>query len=115
MIDISRRAEREPDTTVTVDDLRRFERRHGRIPEGSIACMDSGWAAKVDDLSSSKGGAAFPDYHFPGFSVEAAMWLAERRKVTGIGVDTISSTLGTPQPSPSMWTSSRPTATGSRG
>jgi kynurenine formamidase len=90
VIDISRRAEREPDTTVTVDDLRRFERRHGRIREGSIVCMDSGWAAKVDDPLQFKGGAAFPDYHFPGFSVEAAMWLAERRKVTGIGVDTIS-------------------------
>ena len=90
VIDISRRAEREPDTTVTVDDLRRFERRHGRIPEGSIVCMDSGWAAKVDDPLEFKGGAAFPNYHFPGFSVEAAMWLAERRKVTGIGVDTIS-------------------------
>jgi kynurenine formamidase len=90
VIDISRRAEREPDTMVTVDDLRRFERRHGRIPQGSIVCMDSGWAAKVDDPLEFKGGAAFPDYHFPGFSVEAAMWLAERRKVTGIGVDTIS-------------------------
>ena len=52
--------------------------------------MDSGWAAKVDDPLEFKGGAAFPDYHFPGFSVEAAMWLAERRRPTGIGVDTIS-------------------------
>ena len=65
VIDISRRAEREPDTMVTVDDLRRFERRHGRIPEGSIACMDSGWAAKVDDPLEFKGGAAFPDYTSP--------------------------------------------------
>ena len=90
VIDISRRAEREPDTMVTVDDLRRFERRHGRILEGSIVCMDSGWAAKVDDPSSSRAAPPSRDYHFPGFSVEAAMWLAERRRVTGIGVDTIS-------------------------
>jgi kynurenine formamidase len=90
VVDISSRAEREPDTMVTVDDLGRYERRHGRIPKGALVCMDSGWAAKVDDPLAFKGGAAFPNYHFPGFSEEAAMWLAERRDVTGIGVDTIS-------------------------
>jgi kynurenine formamidase len=90
VVDISRRAERDPDTTLTVDDLRRFERRHGRIPDRSIVCMDSGWASKVGDPLEFKGGAAFPNYHFPGYSGEAAMWLAERRKVTAIGVDTLS-------------------------
>jgi kynurenine formamidase len=90
VVDISDRAEREPDTMVTVDDLRRYERRHGRIPKGALVCMDSGWAAKVDDPLAFKGGAAFPNYHFPGFSLDAAMFLAERRDVTGIGVDTIS-------------------------
>jgi kynurenine formamidase len=90
VIDISARARDDSDAVVTVDDLRRFERRHGDIPDGSIVCMDSGWAAKIDDPDEFKGGAAFPDYHFPGFSPDAAMWLAERRDVTGIGVDTIS-------------------------
>ena len=90
VIDISSRAARDPDTAVTVDDLRRFERRRGRIPDGALVCMDSGWAAKVDDPLEFKGGDAFPNYHFPGFGLEAAMWLAERRDVTGIGVDTIS-------------------------
>ncbi|MGH3048244.1 MAG: cyclase family protein, partial [Gaiellaceae bacterium] len=90
VIDISRRAARDPDATVTPDDLRRFERRHGRIPRGALVAMDSGWADKVDDPLEFKGGAAFPDYHFPGFGAEAAMWLAERRDVTAIGVDTMS-------------------------
>ena len=90
VVDISRRAERDPDTMVTVDDLRRFERRHGRIPEGALVCMDSGWAAKVRDTLAFKGGATPADYHFPGFSEDAAMWLAERRDVTAIGVDTLS-------------------------
>jgi kynurenine formamidase len=90
VIDISSRAARDSDAFVTVDDLRRYERRHGRIPDGSLVCMDSGWAEKIDDPLEYKGGAAFPDYHFPGFGVDAAMWLAERRDVTAIGVDTIS-------------------------
>ncbi|MGH2735681.1 MAG: cyclase family protein, partial [Actinomycetota bacterium] len=49
VIDISDRAATDPDTVVTVNDLRRFERRHGRIPARAGVFMDSGWAAKVDD------------------------------------------------------------------
>jgi kynurenine formamidase len=90
VVDISRKAEDDPDAMVEVDDLRRFERRHGHIPNGALVAMDSGWAAKVDDPDAFKGGPAFPNYHFPGFSVEAALWLAERRDVTAIGVDTMS-------------------------
>lgn len=90
VVDISEKAEEDRDATVEVDDLIRFERRHGRIPEGALVAMDSGWADKVDDPLEFKGGDAFPNYHFPGFSEEAAMWLAQRRDVSAIGVDTIS-------------------------
>jgi kynurenine formamidase len=90
VVDISARAARDPDTALTVDDLRRFERRHGRIPEGALVAMDSGWAAKFDDPVAYKGGAEYPNYHFPGFSLDAAMWLRQHRDVTGIGVDTLS-------------------------
>lgn len=90
VIDISARAARDRDTALTVDDVRRFERRHGRIPDGALVCMDSGWSSKIDDPLEFKGGASYPGYHFPGFSAEAAMWLTERRDVTGIGVDTLS-------------------------
>jgi len=90
VIDISARAASDPDTVVTPDDLLRFERRHGRIPDGALVAMNSGWAGKIDDLLEFKGGPAFPGYHFPGFGLDAAMWLAENRDVTGIGVDTLS-------------------------
>jgi kynurenine formamidase len=90
VIDIRRKARRDPDATVTVDDLRRYERRHGRIPRGALVCMDSGWSGKAGDRLEFMGGEAFPDYHFPGFGIDAAMWLAQRRDVTGIAVDTSS-------------------------
>ncbi len=90
VVDISARAAQNPDAVVTVDDLRRFGRGHGRIPRGALVCMDSGWTSKVDDPVEFKGGASFPNYHFPGFSADAAMWLVQHRDVTGIGVDTLS-------------------------
>ena len=90
VIDISARAATNPDAVVTVDDVRGFERRHGRIPDGALVCMNSGWAAKVGDPLAFKGGASFPGYNFPGFGVDAAMWLVRERDVTAIGVDTLS-------------------------
>lgn len=90
VIHISARAAHDPNAVVTVDDVRNFERRHGRIPNGALVAMNSGWAAKIGDPLAFKGGASFPNYNFPGFGLEAAMWLAEHRDVTGIGVDTMS-------------------------
>jgi kynurenine formamidase len=90
VIDIRRKAARNPDAMVEVSDIRRYERANGAIPSGALVAMDSGWAAKVGNPLAFKGGASFPNYHFPGFSGDAALWLAENRDVVGIGVDTLS-------------------------
>ena len=49
VVDISRRAAEDPDAMLLPDDLVRFERRHGRIPEGALVAMNSGWAEKIGD------------------------------------------------------------------
>jgi kynurenine formamidase len=85
VVDISERAASQPATEVTVDDLRRFERRHGRIPKGALVAMDSGWAARAADAD-----AFINDMQFPGFSGDATAWLLENRRIGGIGVDTLS-------------------------
>jgi kynurenine formamidase len=90
VIDIRRKALDDPNAMVEPDDLMRFERRHGRIPDGALVCMDSGWAAKAGDPPDFLGGPAFPDYNFPGFGIEATDWLVARRNPVGIGVDTVS-------------------------
>ena len=89
VIDISGRARRDPDAVVRPDDLRRHERRHGRIPRGALVAMDSGWAAKAGDVAEFKGGEP-GDYHFPGFGEEAIEWLLDERRAAAIGVDTLS-------------------------
>jgi kynurenine formamidase len=90
VIDISRRAREDPNAMVELDDIKKFERRHCKIPEGALVAADSGWASKADDPDAFKGGPAFPNYNFPGWSEEAAMFLAEERDITGIGIDTLS-------------------------
>jgi kynurenine formamidase len=90
VIDITAKAAHDRNAVVTVDDLRAFEHRYGRIPRGALVAMNSGWAAKIDDPLDFKGAPSFPGYSFPGWSADAALWLAENRDVTGIGVDTMS-------------------------
>ena len=90
VVDISDRAAQDPNATVTTDDLRRFERRNGRIRRRSLVAMNSGWDAKADDEAAYKGGDAFPNYNFPGWSEAAVRWLLEERHISAIGVDTMS-------------------------
>jgi kynurenine formamidase len=90
VVDISEKADRDPNATVTRKDLRRFERRYGRIERRSLVAMSSGWDAKIDDEAAFKGGDAFPNYNFPGWSEDALRWLLEERDISAIGVDTMS-------------------------
>jgi kynurenine formamidase len=90
VVDIADRAARDPDTVVTVDDLRAFERRHGRIPRGAAVLMYSGWAEKVGDPAAYRNPDASGTLHFPGFGAEATEWLLRRRGIRAIGVDTLS-------------------------
>jgi kynurenine formamidase len=90
VIDIADRAAQDPDTVVTVDDLRAFERRHGRIPRDAAVLMYSGWAAKVGDPDAYRNPDAAGTLHFPGFDADATEWLLRRRHIRSLGVDTLS-------------------------
>ena len=94
VVDIADRAASDPDTVVTVDDLRAFERRHGRIPREAAVLMDSGWAAKVGDPDAYRNPDAAGTLHFPGFGPEATEWLLRRRQIRALGVDTLSTDPG---------------------
>jgi Putative cyclase len=43
VIRIADRARRDPDTRLKITDVRRWERRHGQLPQGAFVVMDSGW------------------------------------------------------------------------
>jgi len=66
-----------------------WEKRHGRIPEGAIVLLRTGWAARWPDAQRYRNQDARGKMHFPGISVEAAKLLIAR-KVSGLGCDTMS-------------------------
>ena len=90
VVDISARAATNPDTVVTVDDLRAYERAHGRIKRHSLVAMNSGWDARAGSEAAYRNADASGTLHFPGFGGAAVEWLIEERGIAAIGVDTLS-------------------------
>jgi kynurenine formamidase len=88
-IDVSAKAAKDRDYRVTAADITAFESKEGRIPEGAIVFIATGWDRFWPDraryMNEAKGVK-----HFPGLSVEAVTELARVRKVAGIGIDTAS-------------------------
>jgi kynurenine formamidase len=90
VIDVSAPAVTNPDTSLTVADVEAWERQHGRIVERAAVMMASGWDSRIKDAKAFVNADASGAMHFPGFSPEAASFLARSRDVSGIGVDTLS-------------------------
>lgn len=94
VVHIHERAARDPDAWVTTDDLLAWERRYGRIPDGAVVCMHSGWESRVGSAAAYLNADSSGTLHFPGFSPDAAEWLVNERRIAGIGVDTLSLDVG---------------------
>src|SRR5688572_15818390 len=81
VIDVTRSAARDADYRLSLDDVRDWERRHGRIPDRAIVVMNSGWGKRWPDKKKYLGTDVPGDVanlHFPGFSQEAAEFLVRR-------------------------------------
>ncbi len=93
VIDVRDAAAADRDYRLTVADLERWEAKYGRIPDGAIVLMRSGWGHfwpnRLEYLGTAQKGDV-ANLHFPGFSKEAAEWLVAQRSIDAIGVDTAS-------------------------
>ncbi|MEE8200074.1 MAG: cyclase family protein, partial [Candidatus Acidoferrales bacterium] len=89
VLDIRAQAAANPDYRLTPEDVRAWEKRHGRIPAGAIVLARTGWAARWPNQERYRNQDEQGVMHFPGFSVEAVQLLIERQ-VSGLGIDTLS-------------------------
>lgn len=90
VIDIAEKTAANPDSQLTVEDIKNWEAKNGRLPDKCCVAMYSGWGKKVGSMESFRNVGADGKMHFPGFSLEAVKFLMEQRSVNGIGVDTLS-------------------------
>ena len=94
-VDVSAKALANRDYLVTTEDLQAWEAANGRIPDGSILLLQTGygkfWPDKKNYLGTDRTGQeAVAELHFPGLDPAAADWLVKNRKINAIGLDTAS-------------------------
>lgn len=93
IVDVTRQSAKNRDYLVTTADLENWESQHGKIPDGAIILLNTGFGNYWEDhlkytgtLKTGKEGVEA--LHFPGLAPEAARWLVENRKINAIGLDT---------------------------
>jgi kynurenine formamidase len=89
VLDVRAESAKDADYLLPAAGVEDWEKRHGRIPEGAIVLLRTGWASRWPDAQRYRNQDAQGKMHFPGFSVGAAKLLVER-KVSGLGCDTLS-------------------------
>lgn len=93
VIDVSARAAADPDYRLSLEDVTGWEQKHGRVPEGAIVLLRTGWSSRYPDRKAYLGDDRPGDashLHFPSYGADAARLLVEQRKVAVLGVDTAS-------------------------
>jgi kynurenine formamidase len=95
VIDIALQAEQDADYALSLADLERWEREHGRIPDKAVVLVHTGWGRFWTNYDRYKNQDVHGTLHFPGVSKEAAEFLVRQRDIRGMGIDTLSIDPGT--------------------
>lgn len=89
-IDAYTQSDADADYRLTVADVEDWEKKHGRIPDGAVVLLYTGWSRHWNNYSRYKNQDPTGKLHFPGYSAEAAKFLVGERKAKGLGIDTLS-------------------------
>ncbi len=91
VIDAAADAKANPDFLVTVDYIKAWEAKHGRIPKDAWVLIRTDWGKKEPDafLNMQADGP-----HTPGWAPETIPFLAGEREVRGVGVETVGTDAG---------------------
>lgn len=93
VVDASKEVAKNDDWLLTVDYLKNWESKHGKIPEGAWVLFRTDWSLRVSNPASyvnmKEDGA-----HTPGPTQETVQWLIKERNVHGFGVETINTDAG---------------------
>lgn len=95
VIDVREACAVDRDHRVDVRELVDWESAHGRIPDGAIVILRTGFEAFWPDRTrylgtDERGPAAVAKLSFPGLHPHAARWLVEQRAIRAVGLDTAS-------------------------
>jgi kynurenine formamidase len=88
VIDVHEKVAKNPDYTISMEDTKDWERRHGSIPEGAFVAMRTDWCRRWPNMETMHNKDANGIAHYPGWSLEVLRYLYEDRKITASGHET---------------------------
>jgi len=88
VVDVHGDCAKNPDYTLTLDRLKKWETEHGQIPSGSFVAMRTDWSKRWPDAAKMENKDAKSVAHYPGWSLPALKFLYEERKITASGHET---------------------------
>jgi kynurenine formamidase len=93
VIDVSDKCATDRDYQVSAQDIHSWEMKYGRVPDGTIVMLRTGfgkyWPDRVQYMGTAeRGDSAVKKLHFPGLHPDAARWIVQNRKIKAIGLDT---------------------------
>lgn len=99
VIDITKKTTTNPLYEISSADLLDWEKKEGRIPDGAILLLRTGFSKHWPNAekylgTAEKGAQAVAKLKFPGLAPEAARWLNQNRLVRAVGIDTASIDFG---------------------
>lgn len=89
VIDLHDKVAANPDTVLTVDDVKAWEVRHGRIPQKAFVAFRSDWSKRWPDQARMHNKDEEGTAHYPGWTLDALKLLYEERNITASGHETL--------------------------
>jgi kynurenine formamidase len=90
VLDIRERAARDPDAGLGAAEVDAWEERNGRVPEGAIALLLTGWGERWGDPAAYRNFDGEGRLRFPSYALDGARRLLVDRGCRGLGVDALS-------------------------
>ena len=88
VLDVHEKVAKNPDYTLTLDDVKAWESRHGRIPKHAFVAMRTDWAKRWPDNDAMANKDAQGVTHYPGWSMPVLKLLYEERGIAASGHET---------------------------
>jgi kynurenine formamidase len=88
VIDVHAESAKDPDYTLSLDRVKKWETDHGAIPGGAFVAMRTDWSKRWPDGAAMENKDAKGVSHYPGWTMEALKYLYEERKITASGHET---------------------------
>ena len=88
VIDVHHEVAKNPDYTLTLERVKKWENDHGPVPAGSFVALRTDWSKRWPDGAAMANKDVEGVAHYPGWGKEALQYLYEERKITASGHET---------------------------